>query len=76
MWRNNIDKNDFKNYILNLEEKSNSKVFNNRNPIIEEFNFNDKKKSLELNILKLKCNKNILGKKYHRANQLKEIENK
>ena len=70
-----IDKNDFKNYILNLEEKSNSKVFNNRNPIIEEFNFNDKKKSLELNILKLECNKNFLGKKYHRANQLKEIEN-
>ena len=70
-----IVKNDFKNYKIDFGEKSNSKVFNNISPVIQQFNFQDKQKSLEINNIKLECNKNFLGKKYHRANQLKELEN-
>ena len=70
-----IVKNDFKNYKIDFGEKSNSKVFNNISPVIQQFNFQDKQKSLEINNIKLECNKNFLGKKYHRENQLKELEN-
>ena len=71
----NIEKNCFDNFELNYSEDSDSKMFNNINPIFKSFILSEKKKSLEINNMKIISNNYFLGKKKYKGNILEEYQN-
>ncbi len=71
----NIEKNCFDNFELNYSEDSDSKMFNNINPIFKSFTLSEKKKSLDINNMKIISNNYFLSKKRYVGNILEEYQN-
>ena len=69
----NIEKNNFDNFEINFE-KFNAKIFNNIHPVIKELDFLNKKRTLEIDNIKIKFQKKLSSKKYHNENFLEENE--
>ena len=69
----NIEKNNFDNFEINFE-KFNAKIFNNIHPVIKELDFLNKKRTLEIDNIKIKYQKKLSSKKYHNENFLEENE--
>lgn len=71
----NIEKNCFDNFELNYNEDSDSKMFNNINPIFKSFTLSEKNKSLDINNMKINSNTYFLSKKKYIGNILEEYQN-